>query len=196
MGEVLFVTGGARSGKSTFAEQLALEAAARGVEVCYLATMEPGDDELRDRIARHQARRPEAWRTVEEPVELAAAVRAADADACVLVDCLSLWVTNRLMQVGSDDPSLDAIDALEAALDGEVDALLAASTTRPGTTIIVTNEVGSGLVPPYPLGRAYRDLLGRVNQRVSRAAGRAWLLVSGRALPLPSPTPREDLPGA
>ncbi|MGE3962180.1 MAG: bifunctional adenosylcobinamide kinase/adenosylcobinamide-phosphate guanylyltransferase [Dehalococcoidia bacterium] len=184
MGQVLFVTGGARSGKSTFAEHLARHA---GTPVVYVATMEAGDAELRDRIRRHQSRRPAEWQTVEEPLALAEAITAADPAACVLVDCLSLWVTNRLMQLGSDEPSLDAIDALEVALDAEVDALISAAGARPGTTVLVTNEVGAGVVPPYPLGRVYRDILGRVNQRASRAADRAWLLVSGRPLELPPP---------
>lgn len=182
MGEILFVTGGARSGKSTFAEHLARHS---GAAVFYLATMEAGDDELRDRIQRHQSRRPESWTTIEEPLEIGAALAATPSDVCVLIDCVSLWVTNRLMALGTDEPDLDAIAALEAALDVEVDALIAAARAREGTTIAVTNEVGTGIVPPYPLGRVYRDVLGRVNQRISRAADRAWLLVSGRALELP-----------
>ncbi|MCK9493910.1 MAG: bifunctional adenosylcobinamide kinase/adenosylcobinamide-phosphate guanylyltransferase [Dehalococcoidia bacterium] len=190
MGAIFFVTGGARSGKSTFAEHLAArahDAAEGGSPVVYLATMQAGDDELRDRIARHQSRRPEGWTTVEEPLALAQALAATPPDACVLIDCLSLWVTNRLMQLGTEDPPLAEVAALEAALDSEVDALLAIARGREGTTITVTNEVGAGLVPPYPLGRVYRDVLGRVNQRVSRGANLAWLLVSGRALELPPP---------
>lgn len=184
MGELWFVTGGARSGKSTFAESLALET---GVEVVYLATMEPGDEELRDRVLRHQARRPEGWTTVEEPLHLATVLSAASGTACVLIDCVSLWVTNRLLELDDEEPSLAAAAALEAALDAQVDALIGAIRTREGITIAVTNEVGGGLVPAYALGRVYRDVLGRVNQRLSRAADQAWLLVSGRALELPPP---------
>ncbi len=184
MGDLWFVTGGARSGKSTFAESLALGTDA---DVVYLATMEPGDDELLDRVQRHQARRPAGWTTVEEPLRLAGALVSVPGAACVLIDCVSLWVTNRLLELDDEEPSLAAVSALEAALDAEVDALLDAIRARDGVTIVVTNEVGSGLVPPYALGRVYRDVLGRVNQRVSRAAGRAWLLVAGRALELPSP---------
>jgi adenosylcobinamide kinase / adenosylcobinamide-phosphate guanylyltransferase len=184
VGALLFVTGGARSGKSSFAEHLARES---GAPVVYLATMEAGDDELRDRIARHRDRRPDAWTTVEEPLAIAAALSAAPPGACVLLDCLSLWVTNRLMQAGTDAPAPAHVDAIEAALDAEIDGFIEAAETRTGTTIVVTNEVGSGVVPPYPLGRVYRDVLGRANQRVSHAAGRAWLLVSGRPLELPPP---------
>lgn len=184
MGDLWFVTGGARSGKSTFAESLAL---GTGVEVVYVATMEPGDEELRDRVQRHQERRPAGWTTVEEPLRLAPALTAVPATACVLIDCVSLWVTNRLLELDDEEPSLAAVAALEDALDAEVGALIEAARAREGITIAVTNEVGGGLVPPYALGRVYRDVLGRVNQRLSRTADRAWLLVSGRALELPPP---------
>lgn len=189
MGSLLFVTGGARSGKSTFAEALATDS---GAPVVYIATMEAGDDELRDRIARHRASRPGEWDTIEAPRAVASAVQQAPHDACVLLDCLSLWVTNRMLEVLSESPTVAEAAAFEAILDAEVDAIISAALTRTGATVIVTNEVGSGLVPPYPLGRVYRDLLGRANQRVSAAAERAWLLVAGRALELPPPgAPRE-----
>ncbi len=182
MGSITFVTGGARSGKSTFAEHIA---ARSGTSVVYLATMEAGDEEMRERIARHQERRPADWTTVETPHALIEAVQSAPDDACLLLDCLSLWVTNRLLAALGESPTTAETDAFEAMLDTEVEALLAAARGRPGTTVIVTNEVGSGLVPPYPLGRVYRDILGRVNQRVSSTADHAWLLVAGRALELP-----------
>jgi adenosylcobinamide kinase/adenosylcobinamide-phosphate guanylyltransferase len=185
MGALWFVTGGARSGKSAFAERLA-RAAERPVVL--VATMQPFDDELVRRVARHRAARPADWSTVEAPLGLVPAFEALDGAACVLLDCLSLWVSNRLLAL-DDDPTLDAIDELEAQLDGDLDRLLATIAARGGPTIVVTNEVGSGLVPPYPLGRAYRDLLGRVNQRTAAAAERAWLLVSGRPLALPLDDP-------
>lgn len=190
MGTLYLVTGGARSGKSSFAERLAERS---GAPVVYLATMAApgpeGDAELRDRIARHQRQRPAAWDTVEEPLAIVDALRDAPPEACVLLDCLSLWVTNRLIEGDREEPSLAEVEALEAALDAELDALIEVGRGRLGPTIVVTNEVGSGLVPPYALGRVYRDVLGRANQRVSRAADRAWLLVAGRALELP---PVED----
>ena len=182
MGDLYFVTGGARSGKSSFAERLAI---GTGLEVFYLATMIPGDEELRDRVARHQAQRPAGWTTIEAPTEIAEALDRATGDACVLLDCLSLWVTNALLALDDEEPTMEAVNALEARLDLEVEALLTGAAARRGPVIAVTNEVGAGLVPAYALGRVYRDLLGRVNQRVSQAADRAWLLVSGRALELP-----------
>lgn len=182
MGDLIFITGGARSGKSSFAEGIAADS---GLEVVYLATMVAGDAELRDRIARHRAQRPAAWTTVEVPTGIAEALRATPPDSCVLLDCLSLWVTNMLLGLDDEDPTVEAVSDLEDRLDAEIEAFLAAVVARRGPVIAVTNEVGSGLVPAYALGRVYRDLLGRVNQHVSRAADRAWLLVSGRALELP-----------
>lgn len=181
-GSVWFVTGGARSGKSRFAERLA---ASSGHEVLYIATLEPLDQEMADRIARHRSDRPIAWPTVEAPRDPLAALRAADPTACVLLDCLSLWVSNRLLDLGTDAPSAAQVAALEAALDAETHALLELLAAREGAAVLVSNEVGSGLVPEYALGRAYRDLLGRVNQRVAQIAARAWLCVAGRALELP-----------
>lgn len=183
MGRLYFVTGGARSGKSRFAQALA---EAETGEVVYLATMEPLDDELVRRVARHRAERPSSWHTVEAPRDLERAITGAPGDATILLDCLSLWVTNRLLPLG-DDPTPDATEHLERALEGELDACIDVQRERGGTLIIVTNEVGSGIVPPSALGRVYRDLLGRANQRVSLRADRAWLLVAGRALELPAP---------
>lgn len=181
MGQLFFVTGGARSGKSSYAERLAMR---QPHPVSYLATLEPLDEEMRTRIARHQGQRPEEWVTVEAPRALAKAYRALQDDHCVLLDCLSLWVSNRLLPLG-ETPGPDAIAALEQELVDELDELLSLASTRDADTIVVSNEVGSGVVPPSALGRAYRDLLGRANQYVAARADRAWLLVAGRALELP-----------
>ena len=185
MAGLWFVTGGARSGKSAHAERLA---AASGRPVTYIATMEPLDDELVRRVEAHRAARPASWDTVEAPLDPVAALAAMDSEHCALLDCLSLWVGNRMGPLG-ESPSAEDLVRLEADLSGEVARLIETARARAGETIVVTNEVGSGLVPPYPLGRAYRDVLGRVNQQVSAAADRAWLLVSGRALELPPPGP-------
>ncbi|RLT28267.1 MAG: bifunctional adenosylcobinamide kinase/adenosylcobinamide-phosphate guanylyltransferase [Chloroflexi bacterium] len=183
MADLLFVTGGARSGKSSFAERLASRT---GAPVVYIATMEALDDEVRARIARHRTSRPEVWTTVESPLEIVEAVRDAPSDACVLLDCLSLWVSNRLLQLG-EAFNQDDLDTLEIALERDIESLHALAAARSAPLILVTNEVGSSLVPEHALGRAYRDLLGRVNQRASTLATHAWLLVSGRALLLPPP---------
>ena len=182
MGEIWFVSGGARSGKSRFAERLARET---GRPLVYLVTMIASDEELVARIAAHRRDRPADASTIEAPRDPVSALATVDGASCVLLDCLSLWVSNRLIELG-EAPSLDAVAALDAELQAEAGRLVAiAIAEREGETIVVTNEVGGGLVPEYPLGRHYRDLLGRVNQRVAASADRAWLLVAGRPLPLP-----------
>ncbi|MSQ30891.1 MAG: bifunctional adenosylcobinamide kinase/adenosylcobinamide-phosphate guanylyltransferase [Dehalococcoidia bacterium] len=183
MGDLLFVTGGSRSGKSEFAEALARGQAA---PVIYVATLEARDEEMLARVDRHATRRPEAWHTLEAPATLALAVLAAPRGECLLVDSLSGWVANRLLALG-EQPTAAAVAALEAALLAEAGAIVARAAERAAPTIVVSDEVGSGLVPEYALGRTYRDLLGSVNQALSRAATHAWLVVAGRALALPPP---------
>ncbi len=183
MGEIWFVTGGARSGKSTFAER---RAGGLGLPVTYIATLEPLDPEMRARIARHQAQRPATWRTVEAPRAPLEAVQATPPGDTVLLDCLSLWVSNRLLDLHTETPSTAEVAAFEAGMEAEARALLGVLAARDGGAVLVSNEVGSGLVPEYALGRAYRDVLGRVNQHVAHAATRAWLCVAGRALELPA----------
>ncbi len=178
-----FVTGGARSGKSAFAERLARES---GLPVTYLATMRAGDDELAARVERHRARRPEGWTTVEEPLRLAGAIAAAPPGDLLLVDCLGLWVANVLFDTVPDPDAARAAD-FETAVDGclgrtaEAVAELAA---RPGPAVVVTNEVGSGIVPAGALSRYYRDALGLTNQAFAAAAERAFVLISGLPLQL------------
>lgn len=160
-------TGGARSGKSRRAEQYA---ARPGLPVTYIATAEAGDDEMARRIAAHRAQRPAAWPTVEAPFAVAAALRALAPGSVALVDCLSLLVSNLLL---ADEAGA------EAAVAAEVDAMLAAARAGGLTLVVVTNEVGMGIVPEYPLGRAYRDLLGRANQRLAAGADEVYLVVAG-----------------
>jgi adenosyl cobinamide kinase/adenosyl cobinamide phosphate guanylyltransferase len=169
MGRLTLLVGGARSGKSRAAIRLA-RASDRPVVV--IATGEAGDEEMAERIRRHRAERPAGWVTVEEPTDLAAAMSAADPEAFVIVDCLTLWVANLLGQDLSDDEI--AGRAAEAAT-------LAAG--RAGDTAVVTNEVGMGVIPDNPLGRRYADLLGRVNASWAEAADRTFLMVAGRAVP-------------
>ena len=167
---LVLVTGGARSGKSRLAETMAV-ALAPGVRT-YIATAQAFDDEMRDRIARHRQDRGEGWLTVEEPLDVARAIREATTDV-VLLDCLSLLVSNLMLR-----------DQTPEAILAEVDRLLATAASREGHLIVVTNEVGWGIVPTYPLGRAYRDVLGWANQRVAAAADEATLVVAGLPLRL------------
>ena len=186
MGELTLITGGARSGKSAFAESLA---AVTALPVTYVATLQPLDDEMRDRVARHRARRPDTWHTIEvgDTDDLVASVRAAGDGDALLLDCIAVWTSNRLLALGDDEPTPDALAQLGGTVGVEVAGFLEAIRARSGPAIVVTNEVGDGLVPPYALGRAYRDLLGRVNQQLSHAAQQAYLVVAGRPLPLPPP---------
>jgi len=173
--QLILILGGARSGKSTFAERLAAQ---RGTQITYLATATPGDDEMAERIAKHQAERSLAWRTVECPTDPAAAIRAhAHETDCFLLDCATLLVSNLLV---SDE------DTGEETVRRALDALLTAYREAGTDLLIVSNEVGLGLVPEYPLGRLYRDVLGRFNQQVAAAADAVYFLVAGLPLELKS----------
>lgn len=165
MTELIFVTGGARSGKSSFALEKAIEIG--GDDVTFVATAERSDDEMMDRIARHQLERPQTWRTVEAPREI---ILFDVKSRVVLIDCLSLFVSNLLLD-GLEEPTI--LKRIQNMLDSRIQTL-----------IVVSNEVGMGLVPEYPLGRQFRDVLGRANQLVARASSQAFFLVSGIPLRL------------
>ncbi|GCF10122.1 bifunctional adenosylcobinamide kinase/adenosylcobinamide-phosphate guanylyltransferase [Dictyobacter arantiisoli] len=179
---LVLILGGARSGKSTFAERLALESERR---VAFIATATASDDDMRDRIARHQAARPAHWQTIEEPLHLATAVRqAAEHADVILLDCLTVWLSNWLFAQHDSDAPFDeqmiSAGYYDAALQEIAELLQVASTFAPGKTLLcVSNEVGLGIVPAYALGRVYRDVLGLVNQRVATAAARVYLMVAG-----------------
>src|SRR5260370_37544459 len=212
---LVLIIGGARSGKSSFAEQLA---ASSERPVAFIATATAGDDEMRERIARHRASRPRQWHTLEEPLDLSGAIRRANELADVLLlDCVTLWLGNVLSQASKQhesalihpanaasrlvlrtqagckekDDKEEEVEELslpgrlfdESALK-EIEALLTVvKELAPGKTlIVVTNEVGLGVVPAYPLGRLYRDTLGYVNQQLARAADRVYLMVAGIAV--------------
>jgi len=164
-----FVTGGARSGKSSHALRLA---AAAGRPVAMIATAEARDAEMLERISAHRAERPAAWRTVEEPLDLGGALRGLAPEEFAIVDCLSLWVSNLLEASGA--ATVEALAAEAAAL----------AARHPGGCVAVSNEVGMGIVPVNALARAYRDALGRVNAIWAEAADDAVFAVSGRLLRL------------
>jgi adenosylcobinamide kinase/adenosylcobinamide-phosphate guanylyltransferase len=162
MPQLTLVLGGARSGKSRYAETLT---AASPQPWTLVATAEAGDAEMAERIALHRRRRGPDWRTVEAPHDLPAALAAVAADAPVLVDCVTLWLSNRMLA----DADFEAeIADLEAMLDG-----------RRGPTVLVSNEVGSGIVPDNELARRFRDLQGRLNQRLAARSDRVVLMVAG-----------------
>lgn len=165
---VTLVLGGARSGKSRYAERLVEGAAGSGT---YCATAEAGDAEMAERIAAHRARRGPFWRTVEAPLTLAAAIAAhAESERPILVDCLTLWLSNVLV-AGKQ-------------VDEETGALCRALRTAAGTVVLVSNEVGMGLVPETPLGRTFRDAAGCLNQEVAALADRVVFVAAGLPLVL------------
>jgi adenosylcobinamide kinase / adenosylcobinamide-phosphate guanylyltransferase len=165
--------GGARSGKSALAVRLA---GRFDGPVTVVVTGEARDAEMAERIRRHRAARPRHWRTVESPRQLEAAVAAAPAETFVLLDCLTLWVSN-LMEQGLDDRRIEELARSAAA----------AAAARPAPTVAVSNEVGAGIVPADAVSRRYRDLLGQVNAVWAAAADQALLLVAGRVVPLADP---------
>ena len=168
--------GGVRSGKSAKALRLARQHQGEG-RVLFVATGEPRDDEMRRRIDTHRAERPATWDTLESPRTLAddlerALVAHREPYAVVVIDCLTLWVSNVLCDLTDDDDA-------EAAMSDRAEDLLGLRATGGPRWIIVSNEVGLGIVPPTPLGRRYRDALGRVNQLVAAAADEVVLMVAG-----------------
>ena len=175
--QMILILGGARSGKSAYAETLAAESSLTG-RVLYVATAEAWDDEMRARIAKHRAGRPAGWRTVEALTDAgrAAATAAAEAEV-VLLDCLTLLTSNVILALPDDATATGA--RAEAAALSEVNEILHAYRAGDATWIIVSNEVGLGLVPPYPLGRLYRDALGRANQCLAAAADTVLFMVAG-----------------
>ncbi|MAS33175.1 MAG: bifunctional adenosylcobinamide kinase/adenosylcobinamide-phosphate guanylyltransferase [Anaerolineaceae bacterium] len=170
---LIFLLGGARGGKSHYAEQWARQ---NGKHVLFVATAQAFDDEMQDRIARHRAERPADWHTLEAPLNTGSAIGAAlNQHDTVLVDCVTLLASNVLLQLPENCTPAQAEDAVLA----EVDKLLNAYHASTATWLIISNEVGMGIVPPYRLGRLYRDALGRANQRIAEAADEVLLLVAG-----------------
>lgn len=173
--QITLILGGARSGKSDYAERLAAEL---GQHVLYIATAEAGDEEMAQRIAAHRAARPATWQTVEAPRYIGAALaEVQERPDAILLDCLTLLASNLLLAMESEPQA-----AIEAALRVELESLLAAQQRLAASLIMVSNEVGLGLVPPYPLGRVYRDVLGRANQYLAARADRVIFMVAGIAM--------------
>jgi adenosylcobinamide kinase/adenosylcobinamide-phosphate guanylyltransferase len=185
MGRLTLILGGARSGKSTYAEQQAQELG--GDSVLYVATSESKDEEMQQRVTKHRAGRSSAWETLEAPRNVAHALRQKTSDASVvLLDCMTFLVANLLMDAAAprenpfDEPSADPFNPqIEADVVREVEALVAYVQETDVHLLVVSNEVGLGVVPPYELGRAYRDILGRANQILARYADEVQLLVAG-----------------
>lgn len=179
-GKMILIVGGARSGKSRLAEEIAMQA---GGAVTYIATANVYDDEMAERVRMHQSRRPAGWLTVEEPLLLTSALeRVPLTTNTVIMDCLTLWLTNLLLQRFDDSASPAEHRQWDEEILAQVAELCSRLHEESFRTIIVSNEVGSGLVPEHPLGRVFRDIAGRANQMVAAQADRVYLAVAG--LPL------------
>jgi adenosyl cobinamide kinase/adenosyl cobinamide phosphate guanylyltransferase len=164
--------GGARSGKSSLAVELATKSTK---PVFFVATAQALDDDMRDRISRHKAERP-GWSTIEEPLDLCSAINKCPDQSFVIIDCLTLWISNMLLA-----------DNTEASMRTASTRALGAITERAGSTVAISNEVGLGIVPDNPLARQYRDILGRTNQQWARASATSLFLVAGKAIQLHNP---------
>ncbi len=185
-----FVIGGARSGKSAYAVELAT---ALGHPTLYVATAEAIDPEMKARIRRHRAQRPQTWRTLEEPLEFARRIEA-ELGSTVIVDCLTVWLGNLLEKHIGDTSKPRVAETKRARRQAlaELRLLCKLPDQKRVNLIVISNEVGTGLVPPYPLGRIYRDLLGETNQFVARRADKVLLLVAGIAVDLKMLASRKD----
>jgi adenosylcobinamide kinase / adenosylcobinamide-phosphate guanylyltransferase len=185
------VLGGARSGKSRYAQSLC----ASSSRVIYIATAvnDANDNEMRERIDRHRADRPDEWQTVEEPLDLSRAVLEAPAEAALLVDCATLWISNLICEF-REKPDAEQEKLILAEVDELIEAVRrraekAIATGAAGEVVIVSNEVGGGLVPEHPVARAFRDLQGFGNQRLAQAADTVVFVIAGLPMRLKPGTP-------
>lgn len=180
---MMLITGGARSGKSRFAEQVAEK---RGGEVLYIATSVVTDAEMAERISYHQQQRPAHWHTFESYRDLGSVVRAHQAQfPTIIIECITTLITNLLFDIAGETPPEEMdFDAIEQHIFSQVAQLMEAAQHPESEVIIVTNEVGMGIVPDNLLARRFRDIAGRVNQQLAAAADDVYLIVSGIPLPV------------
>jgi len=179
--QCILILGGARSGKSRLAKEMALRL---GGKVLFVATGEARDEEMEQRIEKHKRERPPTWRSAELPTDVGRRLRREIGNAqVVIVDCLTLLVSNIIGRCG-DDPEQVSAELVEARLTAEIDELTGCIDGSAATFILVSNEVGMGLVPENRVGRLYRDLLGKVNQTIARRADRVYFMLSGVPLNL------------
>ena len=179
MSKLILVTGGARSGKSTFAEGIAKEC---GHNVLYVATSKPIDDEMKQRIAKHKAQRPSEWETLEEYKDLDFAIsQHIQGKEAVLLDCITIMITNLMFDETYEWDSLtrDEVQEIENSIQHQIERLISLSKMSEVTFVIVTNELGLGIVPATALSRDFRDIAGRMNQLIARAADEVYFCVSG-----------------
>lgn len=179
MGKLILVTGGARSGKSSFAEETAKKS---GSNILYIATSAACDDEMKERIKRHREQRPPEWETVEAYRDMDINLEGRlDSKDAVLLDCITIMVSNIMLEKAMDwdGISQDEISTVEDKVKDEIEKLIILAKEAFIPFIIVTNELGMGVVPPYELGRAIRDIAGRANQMLAKAADEVYMCISG-----------------
>lgn len=179
MGNIILVTGGARSGKSSFAEKLISE---RYELISYIATAMPYDDGMKDRIKKHKESRPSNWKTYEIYEEISGRINEISQESnAVLLDCITVMVTNLILKndVDWEKISMDEANEIEKVLSEEVENLINEILKSKMDAVIVTNEIGSGIVPENKLARIFRDMAGRVNQKIAKASSEVYLTVSG-----------------
>ena len=180
MKQFILVTGGSRSGKSSWAQKTAEAISARRV---FIATCPIIDDEMRERIRKHREARDERnWHTIEEPLDIAGAIDSSHKFPVVLVDCLTLWINNLMYRA-----KMETMTITETDVAAECRIVIEAAMRHPGSVLFVTNEVGMGIIPENALARLYRDLAGRCNQVIAEACDRVVLMVSGFPLEIKTP---------
>ena len=178
MGQIILVTGGARSGKSAFAERYAAHAAREhGTSVAYIATSQIYDDEMQQRVRLHRSRRPADWMTYEAPYEAPEALReAGERHGVILFDCITMFLSNDILQYSEEEQQADSFAAHVRA---RMDDLIHSAQSVDAVTVFVTNEVGTGIVPENKLARLYRDMAGLANQRLAASADMVYLVTCG-----------------
>ena len=179
MSQLILVLGGARSGKSSFAEEIVKKYG--GLDVTYIATAEAKDEEMAERIKQHQSSRPEGWTTIEKPQAVSSALENIERERVVLLDCVTVLVSNLLLadeELDEDEYEFSAQEREEEIMT-ELEKITAQVEERDLTLVVVSNEVGQGLVPPYQAGRVYRDLVGRANQFLAAKADGVYITYAG-----------------
>jgi adenosylcobinamide kinase/adenosylcobinamide-phosphate guanylyltransferase len=180
MGKLILVLGGARSGKSTYAQKLAGEITTGSSRVAYVATGVACDDEMQARVEQHRRSRPPEWATIEAPTEVAQAIKKAGEEyAVMIVDCLTTLITNWLAERGQLEEPTESMVELGKAILGRVEELVRAAMGARTTVIVVSNEVGLGVVPSFKAGRVFRDLAGLANQLIAREADEVYVMWAG-----------------
>jgi adenosylcobinamide kinase/adenosylcobinamide-phosphate guanylyltransferase len=181
-GRIVFITGGARSGKSAYAESLC----AGTSEVVYIATARVADDEMRERIKRHQQSRPTSWQTIEQTYDLHAVCEAEESPSSVLLDCVSILTSNIMFDLTKEYEQIPAElqHQIEKVVVTEIEKLVQTIKKKKGSLVMVTNEVGDSIVPENHVARVYRDILGRVNQRIAALCDEVYLVTCGIPLRL------------